>query len=336
MKSVYIVKYGISSRAFEIRQVAIPHPKENEVLIKVEAFGLNFADVIARRGLYRDFPPLPAVPGYDVVGRVASSSSDFKEGERVIALTRFGGYAEYVAADSRAVFRIPETFPTNFAASLATQYCTAYYACMEASKVYEGENILVHAAAGGVGTALVQLLKLRKAIVIGTCSTQEKVNYLKSLGVDYPINYSSHDYKTEVKRILGRKKIDTVYNSLGGKFIRDGMKLLSPGGKMVCFGGAELGSANNIFSRMIKIIQFGFYHPGILMMNSKSLIGINMLRIADHKPEILQHVMKEVISLAEKKLIVPAGGKDYSITQLAEAHDALESGKTIGKLIVKF
>lgn len=339
MKAIYLVKNGIAKTAFEIREVKIAEPKESEVQIKVEAFGLNFADVMARKGLYRDCPPLPCVLGYDVVGTVnliGKNVSNLKIGERVTAFTRFGAYAEFVNTDCRAAAKISADFSSTFATSLATQYCTAYFASHEAAKVYTRENVLVHAAAGGVGTALVQLLKLDGAKIFGTCGNDEKINFLKELGVDYPINYKTSEYKSEIKKILGNKKLDTVFDSLGGKYIRDGMKLLGSGGRMVCFGGAELNSATNIFSKFQKILQFGFYHPGILMMASKSLIGVNMLRIADNKPEVLEHVLHEVISLAEKKLIVPIGGKEFHVSKLATAHEFLESRNSIGKIAVRW
>ncbi len=339
MKSIYLTRFGKPEQAFEIRETKTPVCKNDEVLIKVDAFGLNFADVMARKGLYNDCPPLPCVLGYDVVGRIEAigkNVSVINVNDRVISLTRFGGYAEYVIADARAVVKISEDMSATFAASLATQYCTAYFAAMEATKISEGEIVLVHAAAGGVGTALVQLLKLRKAIIIGTCSSDEKVNYLRTLGVQHPINYKTSDYKIEIKKIIGDKKLDAVFDSLGGKYIRDGMKLLGPCGRMICFGGAELNSSKNIFSRWRKIIQFGFYHPGIMMMQSKAIIGVNMLKVGDNKPQILKRVLTEVVSLAEKGLIKPAGGKEFAVADLASAHNALESRTTIGKIVVKW
>ena len=339
MKSIFLTKHGAPEAAFEIREVAIPTPTENEVLIKVDAFGLNFADVMARKGLYDDCPPLPCVIGYEVVGRVESigkNISEIKNGDRVVSMTRFGGYSEYVVADARAVIKIPEDISNTFAAALTVQYGTAYYSAMIATKVFEGETILIHAAAGGVGTALVQLMKLRGAKIFGTCSSDEKVKFLRDLGVDYPINYKTHDYKTEIKKILGTKKLNVVFDSLGGKYIRDGIKLLGPCGRMVCFGGAELNSATNIFSRWRKILQFGFYHPGLLMMQSKSIIGVNMLRVGDNQQVAMSEVISGLTELIEQGKIKEAGGREYPVSQLAEAHTALENRSTMGKVVVSW
>src|SRR6185503_1580098 len=131
--------------------------------------------------------------------------SNVKTGDRVTAFTRFGGYAQYVLVDARGVAVIPHEMPLTFAGALATQYCTAYYASYECVNVFPGDHVLVHAAAGGVGTALVQLLKHKGAIIFGTCGSYEKVQYLLSLGVDHPVNYSTSDYRDVIRKILDKE-----------------------------------------------------------------------------------------------------------------------------------
>ncbi len=339
MKSIYLTKNGKANEAFEIRESPMPEPKENEVRIKVEVFGLNFADVMARRGIYQDCPPLPCVLGYEVVGRIdviGSKVKTLKQGDRVAAFTHFGGYSEYVVIDESGATIIPEDMPATFAASLITQYCTAYFACMKATTVFEGENVLVHAAAGGLGTAFVQLLTLRKAVIFGTCSSDEKVSYLKSIGVHHPINYKTADYRSEIKKILGNKRIDVIFDSLGGKYIRDGVKLLGPCGRIICLGGSELLSTSNPVIRIGKMLQFGFYHPGLLMMASKAIIGVNMLKVAENKPEVLFTIMNELLALQKKGLIRPRAGKEYPVARLAEAHAALENRSTMGKVVIRW
>lgn len=226
--------------------------------------------------------------------------------------------------------------PAVFAAALITQYCTAYFASMKATTVFEGENVLVHAAAGGLGTALVQMLTLRKAVIFGTCSSDEKVEYLRTIGVHHPINYKTSDYREEIKKILGERKIDVIFDSLGGKYIRDGVSMMGPCGRIVCLGGSELLSTANPVIRIWKMLQFGFYHPGLLMMVSKAIIGVNMLKVAENKPEVLFSVLNELIALEKKGLIKHCAGKEYPVAQLAEAHAALENRGTIGKVVVRW
>jgi len=339
VKAIYLVRFGKPEDAFEIRDVAMPEPSDSQVRVKVEAFGLNYADVTARQGRYRDCPPLPCVLGYDAVGVVDAISknvTNVKVGDRVTLFTLFNGYAEYIVADYRAATKIPENFLLPFAAALATQYCTAYYASCECVNVHEGDVALVHAAAGGVGTALIQMLLYKGAVIIGTCGSQEKVEHLRKSGVQYPINYNTSDYREEIKKILGDRKLDLVFDSLGGKYVSDGIKLLATGGKLVMFGGADVTSEKNFFKRWRKIFQFGFYHPGMFMMASKSLIGISMLKIGKEKPEIISRVLREVVALGGKNVLTPSGGQEFPVSQLAEAHYALEQRRTLGKVVVKW
>ena len=191
MKTVTLVKHGKAEQAFELRESKMPVPAENQVLINVEAFGLNYADVMARFGLYKEAPALPSVLGYEVVGYIESKGAgvtSLQNGQRVVAFTRFGGYAQYAVAEAVAVTPIPETMEVGVAAALATQYCTAFYASEIMANVQAGEHVMIHAAAGGVGIALIQLAKRKKCTVYGTASAESKLYFLRSPGVDYPIN----------------------------------------------------------------------------------------------------------------------------------------------------
>ena len=191
MKAIYLVQYGQADQAFKVQDINTPLPNDNEVLIKVDAFGLNYADVMARNGLYKDAPPNPAILGYEVVGvidKIGKNVKGLQTGQRVVAFTRFGAYAEYAIADERAIAPLPSETTNGEGLALATQYCTAIYSAYEMVNLHKGDNILVHAAAGGVGTAIVQLAKLKGCNVYGTASSSEKLEYLKSIGVDFPIN----------------------------------------------------------------------------------------------------------------------------------------------------
>jgi NADPH:quinone reductase-like Zn-dependent oxidoreductase len=334
MEAIYLVKNGKPEVAFEKRAIKLAQPQKGEVSIEVEAFGLNFADVVARLGMYRECPPLPTVVGYEVVGRVIKITEGVdhvKEGDRVVAFTIFGGYATHVNTDARAVVKISEDYDTGKALALAVQYCTAYYASHVATNIFEGDKVLVQAAAGGVGTALVQLCKLKGCKVYGTAGSAEKIEYLKNLGVDHPIKYREKEFDAEIK-----EKLDVVFDSIGGKTFKKGLKLLDFGGRMVSFGAASQLEANNFFQKVKFGLSFGFYHPVVFIMNSRTLAGVNMLKIGKHKPEILQYCMQNVVKLAEEGKINPHVGGMYSIDQLNEAHIALETRATIGKVGVSW
>ncbi len=330
MEAIYLIKNGKSELAFEKRKIELPDPKNGEVSIEVEAFGLNFADVTARLGLYRECPPLPAVIGYEVVGKVIKITEGVdhvKVGDRVVAFTIFGGYATHVNTNAKAVVKIKDDYDTGKALALAVQYCTAYYASHIATNVLEGDKVLVQAAAGGVGTALVQLCKSKGCKIYGTAGSDRKIKYLQDQGVDHPINYNEKDFSTEIT-----EKMDVVFDSIGGQTFKKGLKLLDFGGRMVAFGAASQLEAGNFFQKVKFGLSFGFYHPVAFIMGSKTLAGVNMLKIGQYKPEILQHCMQSVVKLADEGKIKPHVGAMYSIDQLNEAHTALETRQTIGKV----
>lgn len=340
MKAITIVKHGSAREAFEVREKEIPTPQSHELLVKVEAFGLNFADVMARKGLYQDAPPLPSVVGYEVVGRIEKLGGSFEGlevGQRVVAMTRFGGYAEYAVTDARAAVVIPDDMPMGVAAALAVQYSTAWYCAEEMTRLHEGDHVLIQAAAGGVGTALVQIAKRRGCIVYGTAGSDEKLTYLKEQGVDYPINYRKQDFYEEVKKIRGNEGIDVAFDSLGGETWSKANKLLGSGGRIVNYGVAEqVGSGPAIWNTLKVMWKFGFFHPAILTLKSRGMIGVNMLRIADDRPETLKRVIQAVADLTAKGELKPQVAAEFTADQIAEAHEYLEGRKTLGKVVVKW
>ncbi len=338
MKAFFLVKHGSPSTAFVLREAQCPVPKENEVLIKTEAFGLNFADVMARLGKYQDAPPLPFVPGYEVVGRVEAVGKNVKSlsgGQRVVAFTRFGGYAEYAAADHRVVQPVPEDMDAARAAALATQYCTAWYCAEEMVKLNAGDRVMIHAAAGGVGIALVQLAKRRGCIVYGTCGSDEKVSFLKKLGADHAINYSQSDFPGEIKKTCGPNGLDVIFDPIGGKNFSKGRKLLGAGGRIVGLGVSEQLSGG-LFPTLRMVFNFGLLPTVLLLVRSQGIIGVNMLRIADSRPEVLQRCMKNVTGLAASGELDPHSGGIFPAEKLAEAHALLGSRRSVGKIAVKW
>ncbi|HMG15526.1 MAG TPA: zinc-binding dehydrogenase, partial [Saprospiraceae bacterium] len=255
---------------------------------------------------------------------------------RVLALTRFGGYAEFVTTESLAVVPISEEMPVGDAVALATQYITAYYCAEEMVQLNKGDNVLIHAAAGGVGTALVQIAKNKGCIVYGTASAS-KLKHLKEQGVDFPIDYQSQDFSKIIANIVGESGIDVIFDSIGGYSVRKGYRLLGFGGKIVCFGGSDLiAGKGNIFKLLRTVIGFGLYSPIHLLNRSKSLLSVNMLHIADHHPDVIQKCLKAVVDSYNKQHIKPIIGGIYNTDEIGLAHELLENRKTIGKIVVKW
>lgn len=339
MRAAVLVRIGKASNAFEIREINTPEVSDNFIGIQVESFGLNFADVMARKGKYRDAPPMPSVLGYDVCGRVTAVGKKVtrhKIGDRVTALTRFGGYAEFAVTDERAAVRIAEDTPATAALALATQGATAWYCAEEVCKIYPCERIIITAAAGGVGSLLVQMAKMHHAKVYGIVSSESKEQVIRALGADGVLNRSKGDVFEQYQALEGKKALDVMFDSAGGSYVKKGIKNLAPGGRMVCYGGSQGANANNIFSFIKFALSFGIYHPAPLLMSSQALIGVNMLRLADHKADVLQQCMEGPIRLFNEGKLIPLAGKEFPIEKLGEAHDAIEQGKVPGKIAVRW
>lgn len=335
MKAIYIVKHGDVDEAFEVRETPKPVPKAGEALIKVEAFGLNFADIMARKGMYKDAPPIPSLMGYDVVGtveRVGSNVINLLEGDRVTALTRFGGYAEYAITDARAAAKISDKISVTEATALTTQYCTAYYCAAEVVNLFAGDKVLIHSAAGGVGTGLMQYALYKGCEVFATTGSSSKVELLKQMGAHHVINTSKVDFDEYIDETTKGDGVDVIFDAVGADFIKRGIKILNAGGRIVCYGAAQMTDASNVFSQLIKGIQFGIYHPAEFMMTSKSLIGVNMLKIADHKPEVLKRCLENVVRLVDQGVFKPQGGKTFKAQDIGAAHTYLESRQSTGKV----
>lgn len=340
MKVITLVREGNAHQAFEVWEMPTPEPRENEVLVSVSHFGLNYADVMARKGLYNGRPPMPCVLGYEVVGTVEAAGqavTHVKKGDRVLAFTMFGGYAQYACADSRAVVRISPGTSEEEATALATQYCTAWFAACHMVNLKRGDRVLVHAAAGGVGTALVQIARWKGCEVFGTASTPEKILYMKTQGVEHAINYTETPFDSAIRDILGDKHLDVAFDPVGGKSFRKSLSLLGAGGRIVTYGASEWSASRGSLTDKLKLaFGFGFLHPIALLMRSRSVIGVNMLRIGQSRPEYLQQCMHEVYEAYQGGILKPTIDSVHPAENIAEAHERLEKRKTIGKVVVKW
>ncbi len=336
MKAIFLKKYGTPSEAFEIRDTPTPTPKADEILIKVHYSGINFADIMARLKLYEDAPPLPAIVGYDVSGIVEAIGSDvknFKVGQRVAALTRFGGYAEYTVAKEFAATLIPDNIALELAPAFATQASTAVYCAMDSTTLYKGDKVLIHAAAGGVGSVLVQIAKHRGCEVFATVSSS-KIDFAKNLGADHVIDYTKEKFEDRIKQIAP-KGIDVVFDSIGGQTFKKSYKLLRPTGKMICYGAAEnLAAVKNKLMLIPLAAGFGFFSPIPMLMQSKALIMINMLRVADLKPHVFSEVFARTMDLANQGIIKPHLDKVFPVSEVAAAHEYVEGRKSVGKVVL--
>lgn len=340
MKAAVLVRRGDARGAFELQDLPDPVPGQGEITINVELSGLNFADVLARLGLYRDAPPLPLVLGYEVVGRIGAVGPDcgtLSPGTRVVAMTRFGGYATRALARSYGVVPLPEKYDGVKGTALATQFTTAWFAAEEMVRLHEGDRVLIHSAAGGLGTALVQIAKRHGCTVFGSTGTPEKLDYLRSIGVDKAICLAGTNFEQEFHRVAEGKLLDVIFDPIGGSFTRKGLRLLGSGGRMVCLGVSAMVSRKpNLLRSLRSVLSFGFPHPIVLILQSKGIIGINMLRIGENRPEVIQRCLRECVTRGVAGEFQPVVGGVFSAQDVAKAHEALESRKTKGKLAIRW
>lgn len=343
MKALALVRHGSSRSAFamENRPDLVPGP--GQVRIAVEASGVNFADILARQGAYPAAPPPPCVLGFEVVGRIDAIGPDgsaeeiLAPGQRVVAFTRFGGYASQALASVQGIVAIPEELDPRVAAALATQGVTAWLAADWLVRIMPGDLVLVQAAAGGVGAMLVQRARAGGAVVAGTAGSEAKLAVLRRLGVDYAIDYRTHDFAQELLRVAGGRRPDVIFDSIGGSTARKGWSLLANGGRMVCYGAANLAGSGWALPRAAGLfLGFGFFHPFSLMTNSKGLLGLNLLRIADERPALLTRALNEVARLAASGTLEPVVDRSFPAEAVAEAHERVESRESTGKVILEW
>ena len=339
MKAWVLERHGTPERSFALRDMPDPVPGPGQVLIRSEGFGLNYADVMAVRGLYRDAPTPPCVLGYESVGRIERCGQGVTAdllGRRVTAVTRFGGYAEMVVTDHRAVAEIPDGLDIGEACSLATQGCTAWYMATMAAPLRAGQRVLIHSAAGGVGHLLVMIAVRRGCEVFAIGSGEEKMSMLRGLGAHHVIDRSKADYATTVQAALKDERIDISFNAVGGSSYKKDMRLIGSGGAIVLYGGAERSEGKGPFGTLRFVWSMGITLPILLMMKSRSLIGVNMLRISEAKPDLLAQCLKELVAAHAEGWLKPHVHAAFGHLELVPAHRALMGGRTRGKVAVRW
>jgi NADPH:quinone reductase-like Zn-dependent oxidoreductase len=332
-QALYLVHPGRKSGAFEMRDVATSSKSlaKGEVRIRVTHSGVNFADVLAGEGNYEDAPKAPSIIGYEVAGLIEETSSPvFKTGDRVVAMTRFGGYQSQVVLPDSQVNSIPKGLSESEALAFGVQGTTAHYAAYELANIQEGDAVLIQAAAGGVGSLLIQLAKARRAHVTAVVSSQAKVEFVKSLGAD-DVFVSS---EVSLAKMYDREW-DVVFDSVGGTSLRLALKSLRAGGRAVSFGVAAF-SGGTIFRVLKTAAQFGVFSPIQFLAPSKSLMGVNILKLVDQKPLTVQRNMRQVLALAAEGRLKVRVDSEFPVHQIEKALDRLRSRQSMGKVVLQW
>jgi NADPH:quinone reductase-like Zn-dependent oxidoreductase len=336
MRAVWITKAG-GPEVLEVRETPDPLPRAGEVRIRVGACGMNFAELMARQGLYPDAPPTPCIVGYEAAGTVDTAGDGADRGligKRVVALSRFGAHAEMVCVAQANAFPIPDEMSFEEAAAIPVNYLTAYQMLFRVAAIKPGESVLIHMAAGGVGLAVLQLCRtVENAVTFGTASAS-KHQVIRDHGCTHPIDYHTTDYFAEVMGLTGGKGVDIVLDPLGGNDWRKGYKLLRPGGRLVAFGFANMASGprRNLLRMISQLVRVPIFTPMGLMDKNRSVAGVNLGHLWDDP--FLPTAMNRLLIMYREGQIKPHIDSSFAFAQAAQAHLRLQEGKNIGKVVM--
>jgi len=338
MKQIWMARKG-GPEVLEIRDVNRPEPGPGQVRIEVKAAGVNFADVMMRRGLYPDAPKLPAVAGYEVAGTVDAVGHGVEgqfQGRRVVAMTNFGGYSEYVCVPVETTWVLPDEVETMKAAALPVNYLTAWQMLRVMAPPAKGETVLVHSAAGGVGQAAIQLARMSGARVIGSASPA-KHDLLRAAGVETVFDSRQDDFADLVRRATDGRGADIALEPRHGRWIMESYRSLAKCGRLVLFGfsSAAVGSGSGTLSalRTLARVPWLTLNPIRLMNDNKSIGGVNLGRMWDQRTRTGRW-MEEILALAAAGAIEPVIDRVLPFGEAAEAHRRLEERLNVGKIIL--
>ena len=335
MRQVWIPKIG-GPEVLEVREAADPVPKPGEVRIRVEAAGVNFADLSARQGLYPDAPPFPAVVGYEVAGVIDSVGENVPEsrvGEAVVAMCRFGGYSSMVCVPSYVAVQRPEGMDARTGAAIPVVYLTAWMMTEVMGRVRGGDRVLVHSAGGGVGLAALDLIKWRKATAIGTASGKKHA-FLLDRGYDQVVDYTSTDFEAALK---GDDGLDLILDPVGGESWAKGMRLLRAGGRLAVFGMSSnsVGDTRSVFAVAKNMwgIPWRQMLPIALINENKGVLGVNMGHLWEEGPRVTGW-LGQILDLWKQGVVRPVIHATLPFSKAADAHRMLHARENTGKVLL--
>ncbi len=324
-------------RSFEVRETPDPVPGPGQALVRMRASGLNFSDLLASQGLYPDAPRPPCVLGYEIAGSVEAVGEDVDPslvGRRILAATKFGGHAELVALSATQIVPLPDSMSFAEAAALPVNYLTAYHILHRIACLRDGESVLIHQAAGGVGIALLQLCSDVPGVVTFGTASASKHEILRANGCTHPIDYRTSDYAAEIRRLTGGAGVDVVIDALGGADWRKGYALLKSCGRLVCFGFANMltGGKRSLWNVLRQLRSVPRFNPLSLMSDNRSVAGVNLGHLSGE--ELLPQEMAAVLRLYERGVVKPRVDATVPLVDAVEGLRRLQDGKNVGKVVL--
>lgn len=336
MRQIWIPKIG-GPEVLVVRQAPDPEPGQGEICLRVEAAGVNFADILARMGLYPDAPRLPAVVGYECSGlveKLGAGVQGFCVGDRAMALTRFGAYSDRVVVSASQVLAMPAHLTFEQAAAIPVNYLTAWLMLIRLGHVRSGDRVLIHAVAGGVGQAAMQLCQWRGAQVLGTASAS-KHERLKALGVTHVIDYHAHDFEKEVQRLTRGEGVDIVLDAVGGKSLRKSYRCLRSPGQLFVFGISSFapGRKRSLWAALAGLARTPRFSPIPLMHDNRGVYGVNLGHLW-HRAELLREMMQGIMRLVAAGNLNPVVDRSFPFAQAGQAHAYIQDRRNFGKVVL--
>jgi NADPH:quinone reductase-like Zn-dependent oxidoreductase len=341
MRKIVIHRRGGYDR-LQLEEHPSPALGPGDVRIAVEAAGVNYADCVVRMGLYKsakDYVGWPITPGFEVAGTIVEVGDGVereREGDRVIAVMRFGGYADEVVVPATQVFSIPRGYGSAQAAGFPAVHLTAAYAVDRLAHVGRGDWVLVHSAAGGVGMALVRLCRHRGCHVVGVVGASHKVDHARAAGATAVIDASTEDLWAAAERHRP-DGYDAIFDANGVSTLRHSYRHVAPTGRLVVYGFASMLPRAGQRMRWLRLgwdwLRTPRFDPFALTNENRSVMGFNLSYLFDHA-ELLHATMDELLTLAEEGVLPPPPVTEYPLHEVAAAHRDLESGRTVGKLVL--
>jgi NADPH:quinone reductase-like Zn-dependent oxidoreductase len=338
MRQIWITRAG-APEVLQVKEAADPAPNTGEVRIRVEASGVNFADIMGRMGVYPDLPPIPVVPGYEVSGRIDAAGSGVDQsliGRDVIAMTRFGGYADVVCVPVKQVFMRPGGLSALEGAAIPVNYFTAWQLVVVMGSLKAGETVLIHSVGGGVGIAATQIAKHIGARVIGTASAG-KHEEMRALGVDHLIDYRTEDFETRTRELTKGRGVELILDAVGGESWKKGYRVLAPTGRMGMFGVSSIasGKERNILSMLSMLAGTPWFqfNPLGLMNANKGVFGVNLGHMWD-EIDRMRGWGETLLDLATRGIVKPKVAATFKFDEAAKAHHFIQDRRNIGKVLL--
>ena len=336
MRQAVIPRHGPPD-VFEMREAPDPVPADGQLRVRVRAAGVNFADVLARLGLYPDAPKPPFVVGYEVAGHVDGAGSPvpgFTDGDRVVALTNFGGYSDTVVVPAAHVFHAPDNLSDAEAAAVPVNYLTAALALYRMAGLSAGETVLIHNAGGGVGIAATQLACLRRATVIGTASAGKHAA-LRAFGVEHAIDYRIANVPDEVRKLTRGRGVDVILDPLGGDSFLASYRMLAPLGRLVMFGlsAAAPGERRNLWRAFRAWWALPRFRPMSLINRNRGVFGLHIGHLWNERQRIAP-LAEMIFSELRAGRLKPVVARTFPLDRAADAHRYIQSRQNIGKVVL--